>query len=214
MPRALRIRNHVNPLSQHYAVPRARAIAIPAHLGPSPAVDVELGCADAQFSFQLAAAHPDRLVVALDIRRRIVEHGSERAAEAGLANLVLAYCNASVDLDRVLQAASVDRFHLLFPDPWFKPRHRKRRVIEPDALAAMRSRLRRGGELHVASDVFDVALAVMSELEADDAFANLAGPWRFWRGNPFGARSRREDVTMRRGERIWRVRYGRCTRAE
>ena len=87
MARALRIRNHVNPLSEHYAVPRARAIAIPAHLGTSPPIDVELGCADAQFSFQLAASHPERLVVALDIRTRIVEHGRERAGEAGLANL-------------------------------------------------------------------------------------------------------------------------------
>jgi len=209
MARALRIRNHVNPLSEHYAVPRARAIAIPAHLGPSPPIDVELGCADAQFSFQLAASHPERLVVALDIRNRIVEHGRERAGEAGLANLVLEYCNASVDLDRVLPPASVDRFHVLFPDPWFKPKHHKRRVIEADALAAIRSRLREGGELHVASDVFDIALAVMVEIdgEADDAFTNLAGPWRFWRENPFGARSRREDMTLRRGGRVWRLRY-------
>ena len=207
MARALRIRNHVNPLSQHYAVPRARAIAIPAHLGTSPSIDVELGCADAQFSFQLAAAHPDRLVVALDIRARIVEHGSERAEEAGLRNLVLAYCNASVDLDRVLPPASVDRFHLLFPDPWFKPRHHKRRVIEPDALEAIRTRLRVGGELHVASDVFEVALAVMVELEDEPRLTNLAGAWRFWRGNPFGASSRREDMTLRYGARVWRLRY-------
>jgi tRNA (guanine-N7-)-methyltransferase len=209
MARALRIRNHVNPLSQHYAVPRARAVAIPAHLGPHPSIDVELGCADAQFSFQLAAAHPERLVVALDIRARIVEHGRERAGEAGLANLVLEYCNASVDLDRVLPVASVDRFHVLFPDPWFKPRHHKRRVIEADALAAIRSRLRDGGELHVASDVYEIALEVMSEIDgaADDAFTNLAGAWRFWRGNPFGARSLREDITQRRGGRVWRLRY-------
>jgi tRNA (guanine-N7-)-methyltransferase len=207
MARALRIRNHVNPLSQHYAVPRARAIAIPAHLGTSPPIDVELGCADAQFSFQLAAAHPDRLVVALDIRARIVEHGSERAEEAGLRNLVLAYCNASVDLDRVLPPASVDRFHLLFPDPWFKPRHHKRRVIEPDALEAIRTRLRVGGELHVASDVFEIALAVMVELEDEPRLTNLAGAWRFWRGNPFGACSRREEMTLRRGGRVWRLRY-------
>jgi tRNA (guanine-N7-)-methyltransferase len=212
MARALRIRNHVNPLSEHYAVPRARAIAIPAHLGPSPPTDVEIGCADAQFSFQLAASHPERLVVALDIRARIIEHGRERVAEAGLANLVLEYCNAGVDLDRVLPVGSVDRFHVLFPDPWFKPKHHKRRVIETDALAAIRSRLRKGGELHVASDVFDIALAVMVELdgEADDVFTNLAGPWRFWRDNPFGARSRREDKTLRRGGRVWRLRY--CAR--
>jgi tRNA (guanine-N7-)-methyltransferase len=213
MARRIRIRQHVNPLSLHYADVRARPVAIPAPLlsraGPQPRTEVELGCADAQFSVRLAARHPDRLVIALDIRERIVDFARTRAEAAGLDNLVAAYCNLAVDLEHVLAPRSVDRFHLLFPDPWFKPKHRKRRVIETDVLAVLRSRLRDGGELHVASDVFEIAMAVMAEIdgERDDEFANLAGPWRFWRDNPFGARSKREDMTLRRGQRVWRLRY-------
>ena len=71
--------------------------------------------------------------------------------------------------------------------------------------------LRPGGELHVASDVFEVALEAMAEIEDPAAeplgLRNLAGPWRFWRGNPFGARSKREDTTLARGQRVWRMRY-------
>ena len=78
-------------------------------------------------------------------------------------------------------------------------------------LEVVCTRLRSGGELHVATDVFEVAMAAMAEIE-DPAvehlgLRNLAGPWRFWRGNPFPAQSRREDTTLARGQRVWRMRY-------
>lgn len=202
------VRQHVNPLTGHFLVARADAIAIPAGLAR---VEVELGCAEAKFSFDLAAAHPDWLVAGLDIREPMIQRNRERAARLGLGNLAFGYVNLNVDLDRVFAPASVDRFHVLFPDPWFKARHQKRRVVEPGLLGVIARQLRPGGELHFASDVFEVALAAMDELEADEAlalgFENLAGPWSFTRENPCDASSRREDTTLARGQRVWRMRY-------
>lgn len=206
-----RIRQHVNPLGLRFVEPRARRVQPPAHLGPGCLTEVELGCADAKFTFSLARAHPDRFYVGLDIREKVIAECSARAQEEGLRNVTFAYCNLGVDLDRVFGPREVDRFHLLFPDPWFKSRHRKRRVIGARMLAVLRSQLRPGGELHVASDVFDIALEAMAELEQPEAarlgFRNLLGPWSFWRGNPFEASSRREDTTLARGQRVWRLRY-------
>ena len=212
MARQRRIRHHVNPLGEKYAEARAQRLSVPAHLGPHAQCDVELGCADAQFSFELARAHPGRLVVGLEIRERVAVWGQRLADAQALANLRIAYCNMNVDLDRVLAPQSVDRFHLLFPDPWFKPKHHKRRVIEAPLLAVLHSRLRAGGELHVASDVYEVALEVMAEIDGDprSGFTNLSGPWRFCRDNPYGARSRREDTTHERGQRVWRLRWRVC----
>lgn len=206
-----RVRQHVNPLGLKYVEPRAERIRIPAHLGTHPPVDVELGCADAQFSFQLAAAHPERCVVGLDIREKVIELNRRRAAEAGLSNLLFGYVNLNVDLHRVFDEGQVQRFHLLFPDPWFKAKHHKRRVIDRGLCEVLRRQLVAGGELHVASDVYEIALEAMAELESPGmqrlGFRNLAGPWTFWRGNPYGATSRREDTTLRRGQRVWRLRY-------
>ncbi len=202
------IRQHVNPLGVWYLEARAQAITPP----PSSArVEVELGCADAKFSFELAERHPDWFVVGLEIREALVERNRERASRLDLGNLQFGYSNINVDLDRVFEPGSVDRFHVLFPDPWFKARHRKRRVVEPGLLAVIARQLRPGGELHFASDVFELALAAMVELEHDDAlalgFVNLAGPWKFTRPNPCDANSRREDTTLARGQRVWRMRY-------
>jgi len=204
------IRQHVNPLGASYLEVRAQTIPPP----PSCArVEVELGCADAKFSFELAERHPTWFVVGLEIREALVDRNRDRARRRGLGNLEFGYCNVNVDLDRVFAPASVDRFHVLFPDPWFKARHHKRRVVEPGMLAVVARQLRAGGELHFASDVFEVALAAMAELEHDDAlalgFENLAGPWAFTRPNPCNASSRREDTTLARGQRVWRMRYRR-----
>lgn len=216
MSRARRIRQHVNPLSERFAFPRAHRVERPAYLGPGAPIEVELGCADAQFSFELARARPEALVVGLDIRERIVQLGARRAAAEGLRNLVLAYCNLGVDLDRVFAAGEVDRFHLLFPDPWFKQKHHKRRVLEPAMLAVVHAQLRPGGELHVASDVFEIAMAAMAEVDGDAGcgFENVEGPWRFRRDNPYGVRSRREDTTIARGQRVWRMVWRRTERAD
>lgn len=206
-----RVRQHVNPLAIKYSSPRAVAVSQPSHLGPACAVDVELGCADGQFSFQLAESDPSRFVVGLEIRDKVVDINRRKVKAAGLTNLAFSYVNMNVDLDRVFTSRSVDRFHILFPDPWFKARHHKRRVVELGLCETMAKQLRVGGELHFASDVYEVALEALSELEAPDVaalgFRNLAGPWSFWRGNPYPAASKREDTTLSRGQRVWRIRY-------
>lgn len=202
-----KIRQHVNPLGEHFMRVRARPALRPAGLDPACRVEVELGCADAEFSFQLAANHPEWLVVGLEIREPCLERNRERVQQLGLGNLVFAYSNLNVDLDQVFAPGSVDRFHLLFPDPWFKERHRKRRVIEPELVRVIATQLRAGGELHVASDVWDVALEIMEVVEGCAPLRNMIAPWSFWRGNPFDAQSRREDTTLRREQRVWRMRY-------
>lgn len=202
------IRQHVNPLGGRFLEARAQPIAI---VPGCERVEVELGCAEAKFSFELAERHPSWFVVGLEIRESMVELLQDRAARASQRNLAFGYVNLNVDLDRVFAPASVDRFHLLFPDPWFKQRHRKRRVVEPGVLEVIASQLVAGGELHFASDVFDLALDAMAELESPATLAlglrNVAGAWAFARENPCDATSRREDTTLERGQRVWRMRY-------
>ena len=76
-----KIRQHVNPLGEHFMRVRARPALRPAGLDPACRVEVELGCADAEFSFQLAANHPDWMVVGVEIRD--YPSAITRFAEAG-----------------------------------------------------------------------------------------------------------------------------------
>ncbi len=174
-------------------------------------MEVELGCADAQFAFELARRRPERPVVGLEIREKLVTANRVQAAREGLANLYFGYVNLNVDLDRVFGADQVARFHLLFPDPWFKARHQKRRVVDEGLCGTLAHQLRPGGELHIASDVFEIALDAMEVFESPRVegmgFRNLAGAWSFSRDNPTEIASKRETTTLARGQRVWRLRY-------
>ena len=204
------VRQHVNPLGAYYMVPRAEQMIVPPQYQRGR-LEVELGCAEAKFSFELAQREPETFVVGLEIRHAMVERNQKRAAALDLPNLRFAYVNLNVDLDRVFLPQTVDRFHLLFPDPWFKSRHNKRRVVDERWCEVIASQLKPGGELHVATDVWDIGIEALSELESemtqDLGFRNLFGPWKFARENPSVAQSRREDTTIARGQRVWRMRF-------
>jgi len=205
--RRIRIRHHVNPLrSPYWARPTMGSIELPA----GRAIEAELGCADARFLFERAPHHPSTYFLGLEIREPLVDEVNRQAAEAGLANLRAVFCNINIDLATLVPDASLTRVFINFPDPWFKRRHQKRRLVNDELVDVLHSKLRPGGELFFQSDVFDLALDAMVVLEsATDYFANVNGPWSFVRDNPYGARSLREARCEDRGMRIWRMCYRR-----
>ena len=186
----MRIRQHVNPLKSDLldiaGVPRIDA-------GPGRALEVELGSAEAHFLIERAAGERDTLFVGVEIRRELAEETNALCAAAGIDNVRSVFANMSVDMGRLFADGSVQRFFLNFPDPWFKSRQHKRRVIGPGLVAEIARALAPGGELFVQTDIFALALDAMAALEelAPATFASVGEPWTFLRENPYGAKSRR-----------------------
>ena len=173
-------------------------------------VEAELGCADARFLFERAPQHPDTYFLGLEIREPLVDEVNQKAAAAGLTNLRAVFCNINVDLPTLVPDGSLARMFVNFPDPWFKRRHQKRRLMNDELVVVLHDKLRADGELFFQSDVFDLALDAMAVLEeAADRFANVAGAWSFVRDNGYGAKSLREVRCEERGMRIWRMCYRR-----
>ncbi|MCU1277111.1 MAG: tRNA ((7)-)-methyltransferase [bacterium] len=173
-------------------------------------VEVELGCADARFLFERAPQHPRSYFLGLEIREPLVDEVNRKAAEAGIDNLHAVFSNINVDLPAMVPDASLTRVFINFPDPWFKRKHRRRRLMNDELVEVLHRKLRAGGELFFQSDVFDLALDAMAVLEdATDRFANVDGPWSFALANRYGARSLREVRCDDRGVRIWRMCYRR-----
>jgi tRNA (guanine-N7-)-methyltransferase len=205
--RRIRIRHHVNPLrSPFWARPTAPAVELPADRD----VEAELGCADARFLFERAPHHPATYFLGLEIREPLVDEVNAKAAAEGLSNLRAVFCNINVDLPTLVPNASLARVYVNFPDPWFKRRHQKRRLMNDELVAVIHDKLRANGELFFQSDVFDLALDAMAVLEdANERFANVLGAWSFVRDNDYGAKSLREVRCEERGMRIWRMCYRR-----
>ena len=201
-----RVRQHVNPLKSDLLeiadVPRVSA-------APGQPLEVELGAAEAHFLIDRAGAEPETLFVGIEIRRELVEASNADCARRGLDNVRLVFANMSVDLPRLFAPASVRRFFLNFPDPWFKSRQHKRRVINPGLIAELAVALQPGGELYVMTDIFALALDAMAALETSPLYESATGGWTLARGNPYGAKSRRERQCEQEGARVWRLLYRR-----
>jgi tRNA (guanine-N7-)-methyltransferase len=204
----MRIRQHVNPLKSDLLeiadVPRI-------DLPPGAALEVELGAAEAHFLIDRARVLPGTQFVGVEIRRELALATDAECARLGLSNLRCVFANMSVDMPRLFAPGSVSRFFLNFPDPWFKSRQHKRRVIGPGLIAEIARALAPGGELFVQTDIFALALDAMAELEAlaPMTFVSAGEPWTFLRANPFAAKSRRERQCETEGARIWRLLYSR-----
>ncbi len=201
----MRIRQHVNPLKSNFLeIP-----VVPLDLAPGALVEVELGSAEAHFLMGRGAEEPACRFVGVEIRRELVHEANEECRRTGLANVRCVFANISVDLPRLFPRESVRRFYLYFPDPWWKSKQHKRRVIAPGLGLQLHAALAPGGEIHVATDIFDLALDAMAVLETEgaDLFANVLAPWTFLRQSPFAARSRRERQCEDAGDRIWRLGY-------
>jgi tRNA (guanine-N7-)-methyltransferase len=200
-----RIRQHVNPLHIQFAEFRG---AVPEAAGRP--IDVEIGCAEAQFLFELAEKDPSRLYVGLEIREELVDWVNREAAKRQTP-VHAVFCQAQLHMPRILGDASVDRVFLNFPDPWFKVRHRKRRMIDRVLAEQVHRVVKPGGAVLIQSDVWEVALDALEVFERlDHLFENQAGEWSFWRqGNPYGVRSWREQHCEEEGLPIWRALYTR-----
>jgi tRNA (guanine-N7-)-methyltransferase len=204
----MRIRQHVNPLKSDFFVIAPPPLALPAELP----VEVELGSAEAWFLMDRARHEPQAHYVGVEIRRDLVAKANADCASAGLPQVQSVFANISVDLARLLPPGRVRRFFLNFPDPFWKRYQHKRRVMSPGLVAELYRLLAPGGEVHVNTDIFELALDAMAELEAElpRRFDNLRAPWSFLHESCFAARSRRERQCESEGTRIWRLAYRRC----
>ncbi|MCB1504126.1 MAG: tRNA (guanosine(46)-N7)-methyltransferase TrmB [Hyphomicrobiaceae bacterium] len=100
---------------------------------------------------------------------------------------------------RALPAASLSRVFILFPDPWPKRRHAKRRLIDPAFVADLARVMRPGGQLRFATDIGDYARTALLSLNGNENFIwRAASPedWRFrsedWPGTRYEAKASRE----------------------
>jgi tRNA (guanine-N7-)-methyltransferase len=140
-------------LGPRLAVPvDGRPLDVESVFGRRAPLLLDLGCGDGEATAALAAAEPDRDVLAVDVHRPGLARLLRRLEDAALRNVRVAEGDALVVLDRMLAPGSLDEVRVLFPDPWPKARHHKRRLVTPSFAALVASRLRPGGRLHVATD--------------------------------------------------------------
>ena len=127
--------------------------------------------------------------------------------DEGLANLRI-HADDARDLPRWLPPASIGRVFVLFPDPWPKRRHVKRRLVNPHLLAMLARVMRRGGELRIGTDIGDYARTIMMAMQACPSFEWTARSPVDWRVRPADwPPTRYEEKAHREGRRCCYLRF-------
>jgi tRNA (guanine-N7-)-methyltransferase len=113
---------------------------------------LEIGFGNGEHLAARALAEPRRNFLGAEVHRPGIGHLLRSAAAARLENLRVIAHDAVEVLEQQISPGALDEIQILFPDPWPKTRHHKRRLIQPGFAALAASRLRPGGLIRLATD--------------------------------------------------------------
>lgn len=145
--------------------------------GRSAPVLLEIGSGMGETTARLAAAEPDHNYLAVEVYEPGLAQLMLRAEALGLANLRLLRGDAVPLLAEHIAPGSLAGVRIFFPDPWPKKKHHKRRLVQPDFVALVASRLAVGGRLHLATDWAPYADQMLAVCTAEPLLRNEFDGW-------------------------------------
>jgi len=113
---------------------------------------MEIGTGMGEGTAQIAATFPEIGFIAVEVHKPGIGALLGHIERLELKNLRIIEEDAHIILQNHVADKSFDAFHLYFPDPWPKRRHFKRRIVQPDFLQLIHSKLKDGGYIHIATD--------------------------------------------------------------
>jgi len=153
------MRQHVNPLSSNFKqierIPSLKEM----FNDPQLNLHLDIGCAAGEFLFDLALVNTSWNYLGIEIRERLVKNAKLKVAEREIKNLYFVFGNANNILNGVQNKfifKNLKSISFNFPDPWFKKRHYKRRVIQPEFINILSNALQKGTVIFIKTDVKDL----------------------------------------------------------
>lgn len=131
-------------------------------------VEIEIGCGKGRFIINSAMAYPQINYIGIERALRYFRIMKERVVRRELANVRLLRDDAVYFVERFIPDGSVSAYHIYFPDPWPKKRHRKRRLFNPRFIEEIVRTLAAGGTLDFATDYVEYYEEIQALLEASD----------------------------------------------
>ena len=167
-------------------------------------LELDIGFGRALSLFERATAAPESRIVGIEVKTKLACKAAERLEKRGIEKVKILCGDAREILKRAEPSRSVERVALHFPDPWWKKRHDKRRVIGEALLGELARLMKPGGALFIQTDVEHRAEQYRAELRDTHGFT-LASGGGYVEVNPFGARSNREKRALEDGLPVWRI---------
>ncbi|MBO6959480.1 MAG: tRNA (guanosine(46)-N7)-methyltransferase TrmB [Prochlorococcus marinus CUG1438] len=153
------MRQHVNPLSKNFNETERIPSLMQMFNNSKLNLHLDIGCASGQFLFDLAMVNPNWNYLGIEIRERLVKTAKLKVQEREIKNLYFVFGNANNifnDFQSKFIVRNLKSISFNFPDPWFKKRHHKRRVIQPEFINILSNSMQKGALIFVKTDVQDL----------------------------------------------------------
>jgi tRNA (guanine-N7-)-methyltransferase len=203
----------LNKLWPRYGVDIAETteLSLAVLFGRSSPTILEIGFGNGEYLLARACAEPECNFLGIEVHRPGVGHLLLAADRAGVTNLRV-ICHDAVEVLPRITATSLDEVLLLFPDPWPKKRHHKRRIVQPAFADLVASRLKIGGEFRLATDWEPYAEDMLAVLRGCKFLENCASGFA---PRPLErAATRFESRGTRLGHAVRDLRFRRCAPAD
>ena len=204
----VRVRQHVNPLSRRYQT----SVSLPhwhqVYSKLSLPIHLDLGCARGRFLLQMAQTQPEYNYLGVEIREPLVIEANQVAQANNLDNLYYLFANINYSLTELLTSLPSNKLQIVsiqFPDPWFKKKHHKRRVIQPEVVNILYQFLTNEGQIFLQSDVLEIAEQMRNLFLAHPHFKSLKAEEIWLEENPLPVMTEREIATLNKGEPVYRT---------
>ncbi|XP_002971393.2 uncharacterized protein LOC9642781 [Selaginella moellendorffii] len=214
-----RRRQHCNPMKASLMEPLTLPDWKDVFADPALPLTVDIGCGQGKFSLLLAKKNAGfKNYLGLDVRRMLVEKANVWAKELNLVNAHFLTANATVSFGSLLPTYSgrLELVCILCPDPHFKLRHRKRRIVQPALVNDIIRYTAVGGKIFLESDVEEVAVDMRNQFEThlgvitkldEPSLQDTEDGWLL--DNPLGVCSEREIAVLAQGGKMYRAIYQR-----
>lgn len=204
MPR-VRVHQHVNPLAPFYRfTPQPIAIE-KIFADPKLPLHLDIGCGRGRFVLKMAQQFPERNFLGAEIREPLVTEANRLARENDLTNLHYEFNNATYSLKELLENLPADALHAVtiqFPDPWYKKKHAKRRMVSANLVQTVVRHLSVQGKIFIQTDVNFLA-EEMFEIFRDNSSLREVEISE----NPFPVKTEREIAVEEKNLPIYRAMF-------
>ena len=167
-------------------------------------IELDIGFGRGVSLFERAALAPESRILGIEVKTKLAYQVDQRRRKRQVPNVSVVCGDAREILKRAEPDRSVRRVSLHFPDPWWKKRHDKRRVVGETLLGELERLMEPRAELFIQTDVEHRAGQYLAQIGGCPAF-ELVSASGYVDENPFGARSNREKRAIEDGLPVWRI---------
>ena len=209
-----KFRQHVNPLASAYQqkiILEDKWIENSFENVSKPFI-IDIGCSKGSWALNMCQQSSEYNILGLEIRKPVVDFANHRKEKRGLKNVHFISTNANVNIEKILNditlCSKIEMVCIQFPDPHFKTRHKKRRVVNEEFVNILSRCLSSNSKIFVQSDVFDVIEDMVQSFLKNINFSpanNYSAVSLDNNISPVGIKTEREIATLARNLPVYRM---------